>query len=1113
MIQQYSKRVFVILAVLSVALLATWGVAAAAPSSIVVTKTILGGVTSAEPGDVITYRIDIGNTPGGGVANVLMTDTLPSGVKLAGKPSLTVVNAPVNSINRDIRGDLIGWRGDIGNGGRVYIDIPVVIDDCHDSTPVIIENTAFVSNVGGAGVLSDSASVTVDCSSSVSLNDIVWSIEVAEESDAPNSRMAGRKVPRDAGWLYMRFENTTNFPVTTLGFLKLGDIKGEFQAPTLSWNGCLTCTRGTGASYIEQIGIDSFAIEVAPNDGVEGWVVFEPNGEPVDGGIKPIEFELCNPGQVDVKCDDNAGSDQKQTQTANFIVKRRDLGDAPDNSNNIGVNMLAYPAVGAGAPTDGRFPTVFNPAAGAIQGPAHVRSGMFHLGMNVSSEREADIGADQDLVNNIDPATNTPNQDAGDDGVRPNAWAFNNCTTDVIPVRVFIHPLAVSYFNDNGEKAYINVWLDSNRDGDWADSFPACGVPSAEHIVINHGINVTTLGAGVHTINVPTTVAVAWPAPFANAPAWARVTLSEREVPTGLSIGGVDYGDGRSDGTLYQTGETEDYLVNQNGPVLQAQLVGGLLGGGGDPAEMAWRLRLGNRGNQAATGLLVDINLPGQTVSNIAVSNPAISCSVDASGVFCIADNIPAGGKAAVTIKTSAPSGSSYTGNAAVDADNATEALSNDSVNVPNAGILILNPAPNAIVGAAAKPIFEVQVAPNPARGATPINIFVDDQFVGNGMADADGYFKIEMENLSVVGRHALRVEYAGGSAESTFVVDPHHTANLASFTAQPCTSLQECMLTKYRPDFGNDIDPTVQFELPMTVGQPYKLEVAAPPDSEFSFNYTEVKKAGEDPLEYIVHIMMSYNENDGTYSGIFTPTVTTRGVFAKLDGIVALPTGETTQFTVGINLNGQDTTVVDAKTGDPLANSMAALYAEAEPNSYIKLDMGTTPTKFHASNDATRWVFTAPGYQPRVEEFSFGVEREFSSIPLTPAFATRMDTQEISIDTDGFGPGYLEVAPGTVISFINADTASHGVVGGDLDSGVLLSGASYQWQFDTVGTYTIADPQNPENVATIVVTATPTAVTLNGDLGIGNDELGTAVVMLLGLLMTATIVVYKRQD
>ena len=160
--------------------------------------------------------------------------------------------------------------------------------------------------------------------------------------------------------------------------------------------------------------------------------------------------------------------------------------------------MTAYPGTGA------NYPTVFNVAA-PERGPKHLRPRPFHLGKGVTAEVEADLGFDQDGVNNIRPAANTPNLDKRDDGLLAPS-SFAHCQLNTMKSRVSISPAAVTFFSQN--KGYLNVWIDSNRDGDWADELDCPQVSGGnfqtalEHIVIDYNVDVATLEqlAGVETI-------------------------------------------------------------------------------------------------------------------------------------------------------------------------------------------------------------------------------------------------------------------------------------------------------------------------------------------------------------------------------------------------------------------------------------------------------------------------------------------------------------------------------------------------------------------------------------------------------------------------------------
>ena len=254
-----------------------------------------------------------------------------------------------------------------------------------------------------------------------------------------------------------------------------------------------------------------------------------------------------------------AAPDAAPGSAANTTNATRDLGDAPDSTNHAGVAMSAYTGIPA------NYPTVFDPAAGVRSGRAHLKPRPFHLGQQVSREAEADMGPDEDPTNNIQPAANTSNLDRFDDGTNFALWNLAHCQKAQLPVQVFIDPQAVNWFMANNTKGYLNIWLDSNRDGDWADGFTCVdsqGVARTpvEHIVIDYPVDVVALGAGLHIVQ-PLTGPVFWPAAAAGKARWVRMTLSERPSNKPLVYGGIKYGDGRGFSTPFRMSETEDCLT------------------------------------------------------------------------------------------------------------------------------------------------------------------------------------------------------------------------------------------------------------------------------------------------------------------------------------------------------------------------------------------------------------------------------------------------------------------------------------------------------------------------------------------------------------------------
>lgn len=225
-----------------------------------------------------------------------------------------------------------------------------------------------------------------------------------------------------------------------------------------------------------------------------------------------------------------------------------DLGDAPDSSNNGAVAMTAYPKGGPPGVL-ANYPTVYGGAGGVLPfGPIHLNpQAVAFLGVGVSGEFEADILPDQDFVNNIVPATDTPDQDGADDGL-VGLPILPHCAPGLINVQVS-WPGGPPW-----PPMWLNVWCDWNRDGDWNDvMFCPDGTPVPEWAAQN-----IPVPPGVPLLAVP--IPACWHPSLKKDPIWIRITLSEQtsRPPLG-SFSGIAGGDGPQLG--YQFGETEDYYI------------------------------------------------------------------------------------------------------------------------------------------------------------------------------------------------------------------------------------------------------------------------------------------------------------------------------------------------------------------------------------------------------------------------------------------------------------------------------------------------------------------------------------------------------------------------
>lgn len=225
------------------------------------------------------------------------------------------------------------------------------------------------------------------------------------------------------------------------------------------------------------------------------------------------------------------------TPTRTVLASGQDLGDAPDSSNRLGIAMEAYPDVWAGFPTSQEAPPY---------GPLHHNEvKLFYLGHQLTEEEAAEYGYDQDGVNNILPAQGQANLDGGDDGLLlPSRFTHNrrhrlNFTVTILP--------------DAPKSAYVNVWIDWNRNGRWGDAPFYAGWHIPEWAVQNQVV--TLDGPGLRSFATSEFMAYNLQ-PLKSL--WVRITISERPTDTDNGAG-PRYG--------YGWGETEDYLLPGVAPV------------------------------------------------------------------------------------------------------------------------------------------------------------------------------------------------------------------------------------------------------------------------------------------------------------------------------------------------------------------------------------------------------------------------------------------------------------------------------------------------------------------------------------------------------------------
>jgi hypothetical protein len=227
-----------------------------------------------------------------------------------------------------------------------------------------------------------------------------------------------------------------------------------------------------------------------------------------------------------------------------IVQEKPDLGDAPDRTNNAGSGMRAYAQPWVGA----RYPTVFDDGSGEGPfGPVHLNEQLVaYLGQGITAEAEADIGPDEDGINNIDPEANSSDHDEGDDSIVI-PLVLPDCSWTTIDYEVTVV--------DPNVVLWVNIWLDFNRDGDWDDKVDCPTGPAMEWAVQNQYL--FNLPKGQTTITTPAFLS-AHPE-GSHEHIWMRITLSEQPW-TGGSNPEIRGNAGSGPQTKYLIGETEDYF-------------------------------------------------------------------------------------------------------------------------------------------------------------------------------------------------------------------------------------------------------------------------------------------------------------------------------------------------------------------------------------------------------------------------------------------------------------------------------------------------------------------------------------------------------------------------
>ena len=1047
------------------------------PGTLVITKTAIAPA-NVHGGDPMNYRIDLEHVGGGADAVTTLRDHLPPEVSFVGPISLTQISGGVSPLSATLAGGTLQWTGELSPGAKLRIVVPVRIDPCVGANKTIT-NVVRARDTDGS-IISDDHVITVNCSPPPNVDvkkEVIRTTDLElVRSGTPQFVTDQHILPDDELVFRITARNNGTEPVVVFvrdempaGIRALSGGNPDVAKGRIEVGPGLTGTLNIPAHVVARCDIGRIITNTATFTAVPGRL------------INVSEFDL--PPSLP----------KGQTNQVILRVHCHDLGDAPDSTNHFGVNMAAYPGVQA------NFPTVFDAATGADQGPLHRNPHPFHLGQQFSIEAEADVGPDQDGVRNIVPPANNPDNDLKDDGVRVGKLVFTDCATTTIPVQVFIGPNAAAFFAahvGNGT-GYLNAWVDGNRDGDWADVRQCpTGVegnrPAFEHIVIDYPISLAALGAGLHTINVPTRL-VPWPSADATKPAWLRFTLSEAVSNKPLVLNGFNYGDGRGIAPPFVTGETEDYLwqlkpavdvtIRKRG-AMRTDSGGPITTTGTATDNVVWQIEYANLGSADASNVsITDDWTEGGTGTGLVVTTlPPISYTQTDKTFNFNVGTLAAGASGKIMIELGRNIASHvYTNTATITATGDTDAGNNSAqATVKHAFLqppIFLNPLDGTTCDGdftGANVMLGITT-----EGAT-VDVYVDGVLTSTLTAGGSGYFRPEL--VLPDGEHTV---YAVAHLNGHNAVGETRRIIVNSALSFDPLSIRFKLDGGgfYRPTDGEGRTDETGWSIDLLANRLYTVSVRLCCESltaQVTLDLSGTVLSLTDPDGNHVYEAGFTTSGKGS---IVTSTLTVEcngSVFETQASVLIDPDGVVSDINTGALLSGAQVICMLRTNDDDTAN-----YSVWPAADFGQLNPQTTKANgyfsFFTPAGLYRLDVTKNGYQPyRSPDLQVVSTPVRHDVALTPINAEAPQVT-IAIGENGFEPPIVKVAPGTVIAFVNADVRDHSVQGqtavgtnapsaGGFDSGALGPNQRYTVKLTAGGTYRFSDSANPELVGSILV-------------------------------------------
>jgi uncharacterized repeat protein (TIGR01451 family) len=1041
-------------------------------------------------GQVYTYSVYLSHSGGSGPAFVVMTDVLPAEVKLAGGPTVVEVNPSAVPLVAYFDSSVgpngaVGWHGLLSPDAAIRVDFPVKVRHCPTNDTRVIINEAVAKLMDGTSIPPASTETHVDCDPPPPPDIELHKSIVTDLGELVNE---WHTVPGEHVVYKLVLENTSQFTYTV-----------QINDPMPSGVIAIAADATSGAAHIIQGG-----------RAVVWRGEIGPANTPV---IVRIRAKLR-----EVHCDAVVRNQafwftpffpaEGESNVVWLRLRCHDLGDAPDSSNHFNTMMTTYPSV-----VTATFPTVYTGTTPLLpHGPLHLRPRPLHLGPRVSFEMEADLGMDLDGVNNIKPQLNKADLDRADDGVELHKLHFVHCEYTRIPIWISIHP---SVLPPTGQErlAYINVWLDGFRDGDWDD---ATECPTAdnqwimapEHIVIDHAVNLTALGPGLHRIYVTTTGPVPRPLDL-TGPAWMRVTLSEREsnktLPAGCGAAAAcTYGDGRGYADPFELGETEDYLLRgPDAPDPAIEKHGFIHPWFNFDQErrmwyVGWPVHYGNIGGAASTNVQVIDTLEGNQELARVWSHPYISPTINGSTLTFDVGTLRPGKMGHIFVHTTVPftatPGTVLTNTVVISSGNNDADLTNNSqvvtLTIPLLPPWIAFPRPGTTCSGMFTITGRVQLP-----GAT-VEVFIDHTSVASVTADAMGRWFHPVNLTDGTYSIQARAIYDGNTSPLSPPVKVIVDSSLV-WSPLSLRFISEHGHVVIPKDENGRTDEDGWFVF-LRPGVTYTVTVYSCCDDPNTSITLELPG---------VEVVLQDDDGDGWFEATFTmpeATLLLPGSTIRLcvvcynveycsDGEILIdPEGVVYDVT-----QGQESLLSDVQVacyeGQTDLDSGETTYGLWDAESYGgQVNPQTTASDGYFSFFTPAGVFQLDVYTDTYQSYrSWDLvvvdEPVEFNVPLTPDIAETAD-YVITVDDTGFLSPVLKVEAGAVIEWVNVGdeihtttsvTPSARIEGLGLlaptytdgwDSGLLSSGESYKRQLNTVGSYYYHDHENTAYTGLIVV-------------------------------------------